>query len=187
MSRKRCTLTSSRWASKVAKGWTGEGGGGGGGGVDVVWRGCSSSGPRTPITPVLSLPLRPHPDTGHRPVAEHKHEERGYKVIWEWLYYIIIVYWSSRQTGNTVQYNLSVTYCQILGATSWKEEGRFFWKLSWLFILICCNFGEVVKFCKRLAANCISSHLNCSVPFIFLTPNTACHCRHKHLLRGASC
>ena len=103
------------------------------------------------------------------------------------------------QTSNTIQcnqYNQSVTYilnCQMYctyGATSWKEEGRCFLilKLSLLFILIVAfSFGEVVKYCKRLAANCISSHLNCSVPFIFLAPNTACHCRHKHLLRAASC
>ena len=69
----KCTLTASWIASRLTKvitaGWSGEAERVEEEGGDAVWRGCSSSGPRTPCTPVLSLPLRPHPDTGHRLVA----------------------------------------------------------------------------------------------------------------------
>ena len=59
-----------------------------GGGGDAVWRGCSS-GPRTPCTPVLSLPLRPHPDTGHRPAA--RASPQGDRVICKWKYSSLIL------------------------------------------------------------------------------------------------
>ena len=68
--RLKCTLTASWIASRLTKvitaGWSGEAERVEEEGGDAVWRGCSSSGPRTPCTPVLSLLLRPHPDTGHR-------------------------------------------------------------------------------------------------------------------------
>ena len=157
-------------------------------GGDAVWRGCSSSGPRTPCTPVLSLPLRPHPDTGHRHKDTQSYESGS----------IPALYWSSILHRLAIQYSAINTTSLSLPSTSTtakstsnKLEGRRkILKLSWrliLILIVAFSFGEVVKYCKRLAANCISSHLNCSVPFIFLAPNTACHCRHKHLLRAASC
>ena len=100
---------------------------------------------------------------------------------------------------KTLQYNTAINTTSLslpststtAKSTSNKLEGRRkILKLSWrliLILIVAFSFGEVVKYCKRLATNCISSHLNCSVPFIFLAPNTACHCRHKHLLREASC
>ena len=108
------------------------------------------------------------------------------------------LYWSSILHRLAIQYSAINTTSLSLPSTSTtakstsnKLEGRRkILKLSWrliLILIVAFSFGEVVKYCKRLATNCISSHLNCSVPFIFLAPNTACHCRHKHLLRAASC
>ena len=101
--------------------------------------------------------------------------------------------YSIDQQYNTVQSIQLVCHfhLQMPNLRRNKLEGRRkILQLSWrliLILIVAFSFGEVVKYCKRLAANCISSHLNCSVPFIFLAPNTACHCRHKHLLRAASC
>ena len=130
-------------------------------------------------------------DTDWWPGHHHKETESSGSGSIPALYWSSILHRLAIQYSN--QYNQSVTYiynCQILDATGWKEEGRYFLKLSWrliLILIVAFSFGEVVRYCKRLTANCISSHLNCSVPFIFLAPNTACHCRHKHLLRAASC
>ena len=104
----------------ITTGWSGEGGGGGGG--DAVWRGCSSSGPRTPITPVLSLPLRPHPDTGHRPVAEQKHEDTKSS---ENLRVIILYYYSILILQTDWQYSAIQLVCHLLpNLRRNKLEGR---------------------------------------------------------------
>ena len=115
--RLKCTLTASWIASRLTKvitaGWSGEAeaerveeeGG------DAVWRGCSSSGPRTPCTPVLSLLLRPHPDTGHRHEDTQSYEGGS----------IPALHWSSILHRLAIQYSAINTTSLSLPSTTAKS------------------------------------------------------------------
>ena len=113
--RLRCTFTASRIASRLTKeitaGWSGEAERVEEEGGDAVWRGCSSSGPRTPCTPVLSLPLRPHPDTGHRHEDTQSYESGS----------IPALYWSSILHRLAIQYSAINTTSLSLTSTTAKS------------------------------------------------------------------